>query len=103
MRKGEFIGRTLRPFLSYLPNSFICKFNKGMIYITVTNPTSKPLTLKGGMCLGSTTFETVRNMTHERNYISHFHTDLDGSFALCRDAKMNAQCKKVLLQRVMMI
>ncbi len=26
-------------------------------------------------------------MTGERNYISHFHTDLDGSFALCGCSK----------------
>ncbi len=51
-------------FLSYLPNSFICKFSKGVSYITVTNPKCKALTIKGGRCLGSITFETVRNMTH---------------------------------------
>ncbi len=58
-----------------------------MSYINVTNPTSKPLTLKGVTCLGSITFKTVRNMTHERNYISHFHADFDGRFALCSCSK----------------
>ncbi len=58
-----------------------------MNYIIVTNQTSKPVTLNGDTCLGSITFETVRNMTHERNYISHFHTDLDGSFVLCSCSK----------------
>ncbi len=65
-----------------------------MSYIIVTNPTSKPLPLKAGTCLDSITFETVRNMTHEGNYISHFHTDLDGSFVLCSCSKDECPVQK---------
>ncbi len=53
LRNGDFIARTFRPFLTYFPNSFMCKFSKGMSYITVSNPTSKTLSLKGVNCIGS--------------------------------------------------
>ncbi len=38
----DYIAKTFRPFLNYFPNSFMCKFTKGVSYITVTNPTKNP-------------------------------------------------------------
>ncbi len=83
--------KTFRPFLNYFPNSFMCKFTKGVSYITVTNPTKKSLSLKGGTGIGNITFETVQNLNAEKNYISHYHIDLDGRIAFCgRIANMYA-------------
>ncbi len=65
----------------------MCKFRKGMSYITVCNPTGKALNLKGGTCIGSITFETIQNLTAEKNYISHYHVDLDGGIAFCSCSK----------------
>ncbi len=61
----------------------MCKFTKGVSYITVTNPTKRSLGLKGSTRIGSITFETVQNLNVERNYISHYHVDLDGGIAFC--------------------
>ncbi len=87
VRNGDYIARTFRPFLNYFPNSFMCKFTKGMSYITLSNPTGKALNLKGGTCIGSITFETVQNLNAEKNYIRHYHVDLDRGIAFCRCSK----------------
>ncbi len=67
--------------------SFMCKLSTVMSYIMVLNLAGKTMSLKGGTCIGSISFETVRNLSNERNYVSHFHVDLDGSFAFCGYSK----------------
>ncbi len=87
LRNGDFIAKTFRRFLNYFANSFMCMFTKGVSYITVTNPTKKSLSLKGGTGIGSITFETVQNLNAEKNNISHYHVDLDGGIAFCGYSK----------------
>ncbi len=65
----------------------MCKFTKGASYITVTIPTKKSLSLKGNTGIGYITFETVQNLNPEKNYISHYHVDLDGRIAFCDYSK----------------
>ncbi len=96
LRNGNFIAKTFRPFLNYFPNSFMCKFTKGMSYITVINPSKKSLNLKDGTGIGSITFETVQNLNSEKNYFSHYHIDLDGGIAFCgysKDKCLIVNCK----------
>ncbi len=65
----------------------MCKFTKGVSYISVTNPTKKSIRLKVGTGIGSITFETVQNLNVEKNYIGHYLVDLDGRIAFCGCSK----------------
>ncbi len=83
MRNGDFISKYFGSYTTYLPLNFILKFLKGRSYIKISNPTSKVLNLKANTALGSVSFDLIRNLSNSNNHVTHFHTDVEGSFAMC--------------------
>ena len=70
-------------------------FQKGRANIQLANTTANYVTIKADTCLGTVSFDLLRDLTAHSNIATHYHIDLNGSKSFCTQPVDNCEIFKI--------